>query len=69
MKTMVELVAELRALATPELVARYESVYGKPPRSRSLSHKVRSHTSRHQPARPRDECQVNVADYASVRCH
>lgn len=35
MTTMMKLVAELRALGTAELVARYEDVYGKPPRSRS----------------------------------
>lgn len=33
--TMMKLVAELRALTTPELVARYEAAYGRPPRSRS----------------------------------
>src|SRR5688572_22763508 len=32
MKSMTQEVAELRALAVPELAARYEQLFGKPPR-------------------------------------
>ena len=37
-KTVVEEIAELRGLRVPELVVRYEAVYGKPPRVKHRGH-------------------------------
>jgi len=38
MKPITEEIADLRALPTDELVARYEAAYGKPPRARNREH-------------------------------
>jgi hypothetical protein len=38
MKTVVEEINELKAMAIPDLVARYEEVFGKPPRVKNKDH-------------------------------
>jgi len=38
MKTVAQEIAELRAMAVPDLVARYEEVFGKPPRVKNKEH-------------------------------
>ena len=37
-KTITDEIQELRAMPVPELVARYEAVYGKPPRTKHREH-------------------------------